>query len=315
MSAWNEGWDLLKQTYREWSKDKTSQLGAALAYYALFAIAPLVIIAVAVAGWIFGDQAAQGEVARQLQTTTSPTVAAAIQDLLKYTRTNGHGVFATIISVGVLFVATLSFFDQLQDALNSIWGVRVKKGRGYWPLIRDRLFSFLMVLVIAGLLLASLVASTAVQAMARYVHLSAAGGSIDVWRIANWVATLILLTVLFALIFKWLPDVKLGWKDVFVGAALTALLFTVGNYVIGLYLSHTTTASTYGAAGSLVVVLLWVYYSSQVLLFGAEFTQVYANKYGRPMIADEIAEADSEKELTKPLAAPLGHRNQHALSH
>src|SRR6266850_2604744 len=185
MNKLREAIDLLKETYREWSKDKTSQLGAALAYYAVFAIAPLVIIAVAVAGWVFGDKAAQGEVARQLEASTSPTIAAAIEDILKYSQTGSHGLIATGISVVVLFLAALGFFGQLQDALNTIWGVRVKAGCGYWSLIRDRLLSFLMVLIVASLLLASLVASTAMQIMAKYVHLSWFGGTVDFWRMIN----------------------------------------------------------------------------------------------------------------------------------
>src|SRR5262245_53268692 len=142
MSKLREAIDLFKDTFREWTQDKTSQLGAALAYYAVFATAPLVIIAVAVAGWVFGDQAAQGEVARQLEASTSPTIAAAIEDILKYTKTSDHGLMATGISVVLLFLAALGFFGQLQDALNTIWGVRVKGGHGWWPLIRDRLTSF-----------------------------------------------------------------------------------------------------------------------------------------------------------------------------
>jgi membrane protein len=271
---------------------------------------------VAAASLTPGDQAVRGEVVRQLQTVVSPTIAAAIEDIVKYTKLDGHGVFATAVGVVLLFFAALSFFRQLQDSLNTIWGVRVKDDCGYWTLIWDRVLSFVMVLIVTALLLTSLVASTVVQTMAKYVHVPWAVGGVDLWRVVNWVVTFLLVTVMFALIYKWLPDVKLSWRDVSVGAAMTAILFTLGNYVIGLYLSHTTTVSAYGAAGSLVAVLLWVYYSSQVLLFGAEFTQVYATKYGRPLIADNIAEPQGDKDSTKRLAARFGdRREEHALSH
>lgn len=314
MKRVKEVFGLFKETYKEWSTDKTSQMAAALAFYGVFAIAPLVIIAVYVAGQVFGESAAQGEVSRRLQESTSPTIGNSIEDILKYSQSSQHGATATVISIVVLVVAILGFFSQLKQALDALWGVRVKQDCGYWTMIKDRLPSLALMLVVAILLLASLVINSTVETMAKVVHLSWLGGEIDLWRWLNWGVTFVLVTVLFALVYKLLPDVKIAWRDVWVGAAMTAVLFTIGNYLIGLYVSRTSMASAYGAAGSLVVVLLWVYYSSQVLLFGAEFTQVWANKYGRPLVSEDIAEP-CDTVPTKGIALRYTTRRNQALSH
>lgn len=281
---------VLKETCREWYEDNTSMMGAALAYYAVFAVAPLAVIAVAIAGRIYGPQAAQGEVANQVQKVTGPTVAAAIEDMLRYSHRTGSDLKATVVSAAVLLIAAMSLFGQLQTSLNTLWGVKVRDDRTLWDTVRDRLLTFLMVLVVAALLLASLVASSVVQYLSSFFHVDA------LWQFVGWGVTLALVTLLFAMIYKWLPDVRIAWTDVGIGAVITALLFTLGNYLIGLYLGYTSTVSAYGAAGSLISVLLWVYYTSQVFLFGAEFTQVYGTRYGEPVIAGEKAEPISEKE-------------------
>lgn len=281
---------VLKETCQEWYDDNTSMMGAALAYYAVFAFAPLAVIAVAIAGRVYGPQAAQGEVASQVQKVTGPTVAAAIEDILRYSHSTGDNLRATLISLVVLLVAATSLFGQLQTSLNTIWGVQARDDRTLWDTVRDRLLTFLMVLIVAVLLLASLVAGSIVQYLSSFFH-------VDVfWQVVSWGVTLALVTLLFAMIYKWLPDVRMAWTDVGIGAAITAVLFTLGNYLIGLYLGYTSTVSAYGAAGSLISVLMWVYYTSQVFLFGAEFTQVYGTRYGEPVIAAEKAEPISEKE-------------------
>lgn len=300
--AGKEIWKLFSATCREWASDKISTMGAALAYYAVFALAPLVVIAVWVAGLIFGEQAARGEVSRQLHSAIGPTVAQAIEDTLAYSQGSHSGFVATLVSIGLLIVAVLSLFTQLQDSLNTIWGVRARSGRGWWPMIRDRLASFLLMLFIGVLLVASLVASSVLAAFSKTLPLGELG-KLGIWRLANWGVTFVLVTVLFAMIYRFLPDVRLHWRDVFVGAALTAILFTLGNYVIGLYLGRSGTASAYGAAGSLVSIMLWVYYSSQVLLFGAELTQVYATCYGQPFVKTEKADlVDPAERPRKKLA-------------
>jgi membrane protein len=306
MSKLRTAYELFKATYQEWSSDKTSQMAAALAFYGVFALAPLVIIAVAIAGSVFGQEAAQGEVQRQLHHAVGPTVAQAIEDTLQYSQTTSGSFVATTISIIVLVVGILSLFGQLQDSLNTIWGVKAKSGRGLWAAVRDRVASFILMIGVAVLLLASLVANSAVHVFHQYLHLVDLGG-LGLWRTINWIVSFVLVTVLFAMVYKVLPDVKTSWKDVWVGAALTAVLFEIGNYLITLYLSRSGTASAYGAAGSIVILLLWVYYSSQVLLFGAEFTQVYANCFGEPVVAEEQAKlVDFRTQPRKKLAERCG---------
>lgn len=299
-------WHTLKTSFQEWSNDNTSAMAAALAYYAVFALAPLALISVWIAGLIFGQQAARGELAHQLQSAVGPTVAPAIEDMLRYSQASNSSLVATVISIVVLVVAVLSLFGQLQDSLNTIWGVRARPGRGIWQVICDRLVSFALMVGIGVLLLASLIATSVLQAFQHALPLSGAEVGV-LWRVAGWVVSFLLVTLLYAMVYRFLPDVKIAWQDVWVGAALTAVLFTVGNYLIGLYLGRSGTASAYGAAGSVVVIMLWVYYSSQVLLFGAEFTQVYANCYGEPLIADSKAVlVDNAARPRKKLAERCG---------
>lgn len=301
-----EAYDLLHETFDQWLGDNTTTLGAALAYYAVFAFAPLAVLAVAIAGFLFGEDAARGELYERLQTSVGPTFAKAIQDTLQYTATRGGGTIATIISIVVILVGATGLFSQLQQSLNTIWGVQPKNGRTWWDMIKERLMSFVMVLLVSVLLLASLVSSTIIHALGGMIDLP--GGPV-LWRVVNWVVSFVLVTVVFALIYKVLPDVQISWRDVMVGATLTTVLFLIGNFLIGLYLSKSGTASAYGAAGSLVIILLWVYYSSQVLLFGAEFTQVYANHYGQPLVSEtaEVLRGSpvaSKKGLCRDAALP-----------
>jgi membrane protein len=277
--------DLFKETFKEWWDDDPTDMGAALAYYALFSLAPLAIIAVAVAGWLFGAEAAEGELARRLHTTVGPTFAKAIEELIGYVHRYGSSAWATVIGVVVILLGSLGLFSQLQQSLNAIWGVDATSGSGWWNALRKRLWQFVMVGVVALLLLVSLVATTVVQTIGTEAHVAELTHGAVGWRILNWAISFVLIVILFAVLFKVLPDVEISWKDVWIGSLLTTVLFLIGNFVIGMYLTQTGTASAYGAAGSIVIVLLWAYYSSQVLLFGAEFTQVYANRYGAPAIA------------------------------
>jgi membrane protein len=224
-------------------------------------------------------------------------VGQAVQDLAKAGQDTGAGIWATVISAAVLVIGATSVFAQLQEALNLIWRVKPKEGRGLWDVIRDRIWSFAVVVVIGFLLLVSLVITTALAALAQYLPAALA------WQVVNWLISFGLVTLLFALIYKILPDAAIDWEDVWVGAAVTALLFTVGKYLIGLYLGQSGVVSTYGAAGSLVVILLWVYYSSQILLFGAEFTHVYALDRRKPLRPLENAEAVAPAKPAGPEAA------------
>lgn len=283
------GWDLLKQTYESWSNHNIAREGAALAYYTIFSLAPLLIIAVGISGMIIGEQAARGELQRQLTQIVGPQTAAAVQSMVANAHRSGSGVVATIVGFVVLILGALGVFSQLQESLDLIWNVQPKPGRGVSGMIWARVWSFLMVLGIGILILVSVAVSTALSSLNHFIHLSSLPGGAILWQIVNNVVSCLILMLLFAMIYKVLPDVKLSWKDVWVGAAVTAVLFTVGKFLIGLYLGSAGAASGFGAAGSLVLILLWVYYSTQICLFGAAFTQVWAQHYGQAIEPSEKA--------------------------
>jgi membrane protein len=270
---------LLKQTFNEWLDDKAMRMGAALSYYTIFSIAPLLIIVMAIAGAVFGTEAAQNRIAGEISETVGPDSARAIQDMVKHASDTGTGTLATVIGIIVLVLGATGVFGELQDSLNTVWKVAPKPGRGLWGIVHDRFLSFTMVLGIGFLLLVSLVASAALSALSAWSSGVLPGGEV-LWHVVNSVVSFGLITLLFAMMYKLLPDVQMAWGDVWIGAAVTALLFTIGKYLIGLYLAQAGVASAYGAVGSLVVVLVWVYYSALVFLFGAEFTHVYADRFG-----------------------------------
>jgi membrane protein len=270
---------LLKTTYLEWSKDKAPRMGAALAYYTIFSLAPLLIIAVAIAGLAFGVQAAQGEIAGQIQGLVGRDGAKAIQDLIQSAHKPAHGVISSMIGVFALFLGASGVFCEIQDALNCIWHVNPDTKSGIRCLVKERFLSFGMVLGIGFLLLVSLLLSALLAAVTKYL-----GGMLPIpavlFESLDFLLSLLFIAVLFAMIFKLLPNTKIAWSDVWIGAALTSLLFTVGKFVIGFYIGKSVSASAYGAAGSLLVVVAWIYYSALILYFGAEFTRVYARTLG-----------------------------------
>ena len=289
---------LLKETFKEWQEDKASRLAAALAYYTAFSIAPLFVIAIAIAALVYGEDAAQGQIVHQLQGLVGKDPAEAIEAMLASSRKPAEGTIATLISVALLFFGASNIFTQLQDSLNTIWEVAPKPGRGIKGIIKDRILSFGMVLGIGFLLLVSLILSAVLAALGNYL-----GGMMPglefLWSILNFFLSFGVISVLFALMFKFLPDVKITWGDVRIGAVITALLFTIGRSLLSLYLGNSGVGSTYGAAGSLVVLLLWVNYSAQILFFGAEFTQVYANKYGSLIVPAKNAVPLTEEARAK----------------
>jgi membrane protein len=252
----------------------------------MLSIAPLLVVVVSIAGLVYGEAAARGELAQQLEGLAGPQGAEFVQSALANASHPAGGVIATSIGIIVLVFGASGVFIELQSSLNRIWGVPSKASGGVWGFIRTRLFSFLMILSIGFLLLASLALSAALSATSRYF---AEDSSSLWWQFINQVVSFGVITFLFALIFKLLPDTEIAWKDVWVGAALTAVLFTIGKYLIGLYLGNSSVGSAYGAAGSLAVFLIWVYYSSQILFFGAEFTKVYANQYGGALGFESMA--------------------------
>lgn len=274
-----QGFGLLKDTFHEWSEDKAPRLGAALAYYSVFSIGPLLVIAIAVAGLIFGKEAARGEIVDEIKGTVGEPVALALQQMLANASDPGWGTGAAIIGIITLLFGASGVFGQLQDALNTIWKVEPKPGRGIWGIIQDRFLSLTMVLGTGFLLLVSLVVTAALAALSASLSASLPGGAY-VWEPVNQLVSFLVITLLFAMIYRFLPDAEVAWRDVWIGAAMTAVLFTVGKFLLGWYLGHGSVTSAFGAAGSLVIILLWVYYSAQILLFGAEFTRLHAQKYG-----------------------------------
>lgn len=254
-------------------------MGAALAFYAAFSIAPILVIAIVIAGSVFGPEAARGEVIAQFSALTGASGAETIQGLLASAYNSDLGLWASVIAGVTLLVAATSAFAELKDSLDVIWGT-TKSGRsGIMALLRGRLLSFGLILTMGFLLLASLVAGAALVALQKYWGESL--GNVGwVLEIFNSLFSFVIVTMLFAFIYKWLPDPRIAWRDVIVGAAFTAALFTLGKFLIGLYIGNSNIAAGFGAAGSLIVILLWVYYSSQIFFMGAEFTHVYAARRG-----------------------------------
>jgi membrane protein len=280
---------LFKNTASEWIQDKCPQLGAALAYFTVFSLAPLVLVLLAVFGLIFGgsDHARQN-LTEQLQYLIDPSGIKVIQDIAANASKPQVGFIATTIGVVLALFGASGVFGQLQDALNTIWGVKPKPGGGIMGFIRTRFLSFAMVGGVCFLLLASLTVETVLRAFSDYVKHVMPGGHILTLALFL-IFDLAVVVLLFAMIFRYLPDAKIAWRDVWVGATLTAVLFVLGKFVLGLYLGSGAAGSAYGAASSLITLLLWIYYAAQILLFGAEFTQVYANTYGTRVEPQEHA--------------------------
>jgi membrane protein len=279
---------LFKETFEEWSKDKASRLAAALSYYTIFSIAPLLIIIIAIVGAVFSEEAARGAIEVQLRGLVGAEGAALIQGAIQSASQPRQGTIASLISVIVLLFGATGLFTELQDSLNTIWEVQPKPGRAVKNMIRQRFLSFAMILGIGFLLLVSLVMTTALSATVAYFQ-NLLPGIDGIWQLVSFFVSFAVTTILFGLIFKVLPDVKIAWSDVLIGASITSLLFSIGRYLLGFYLARATFNSTYGAAGSIVVILFWVNYAAQILFFGAEFTQVYARRYGTQIVPDKNA--------------------------
>ena len=293
---------LFKNTASEWIQDKCPQLGAALAYFTVFSLAPLVLVLLAVFGLIFGgsDQARQ-KITEQLQYLIDPSGIKVIQDIAANASKPQAGIIATTIGVVLALFGASGVFGQLQDALNTIWGVKPKPGGGIMGFIRTRFLSFAMVGGVCFLLLVSLTVETVLRGFSDYLKNVMPGGDIVALTLFL-IFDLAVVILLFAMIFRYLPDAKIAWRDVWMGATLTAVLFALGKFVLGLYLGSGAAGSAYGAASSLITLLLWIYYAAQILLFGAEFTQVYANTYGTRVEPKEHA---VKVEITEKVVSPL----------
>jgi membrane protein len=273
---------LLKQTFQEWLQDKAPELGAALAYYTVFSLAPLVLVLLSIVGVLFRDDpaGAWNKVTQQMSYFLDPSAVQVVQNIAQSASQPGKSTIAMIIGIALALFGATGVFGQLQDALNTIWGVKAKPGAGIWGFLRVRFLSFAMVAGVCFLLLVSLTLEGVLKGFSDYVQ-SVFPGGIVVSLTAYLIFDFAVIVLLFAMIFKFLPDVKIQWRDVWIGAVMTGLFFAIGKWALGLYLSSAAAGSAYGAASSLITLLLWVYYSSQILLFGAEFTQVYADRAGR----------------------------------
>ena len=282
--------DLLKQTAQEWLQDKAPQLGAALAYYTVFSLAPLILVLLAIVGVLFRDDpaGARDKITQQMSCFLDPSAVQVVQSIAQKASQPGKSTIATIIGVALALFGASGVFGQLQDALNTIWGVRAKPGLGIWGFLRARFLSFAMVAGICFLLLVSLAIEALLKGFSHYLQ-SVLPGGIAIAVTVYLVFDFAVVVLLFAMIFKFLPDVKIQWRDVWIGAVMTAILFGIGKWLLGFYLGSGAAGSAYGAASSLITLLLWVYYSSQILLFGAEFTQVYAAQAGRAFKPSEYA--------------------------
>jgi membrane protein len=281
--------NLLRDTVREWREDGANRLAAALAYYTTFSLAPLLVLIIAIAGLVGGQEAAQTRTMAQVEDLLGTEGREFVQEMIETASRPRTGWTATMIGTVTLLVGALGVFGELQNSLNTIWEVKPKPAKGFLDGIKrfviKRLMSFTMVLGIGFLLLASLVISAALSALGEYI--GTRWPLADFWlALINFVISFVVITFLFAMIFKFLPEIKIAWNDVWLGAAVTSALFTLGKFLIGLYLGRSEVGNTFGAAGSLAILLIWIYYSAQILFFGAEFTQVYANRYGSKIVPD-----------------------------
>jgi membrane protein len=302
---WKKTWPVIKQTFSEWSGDKCPRLGAALSYYTVFSIAPVLIVAIAIAGIFLGHQAAQGKIVDQLSGLLGSDAAQMLQSAIGKAAQTRHGL-AAAIGIGTLLLGATGVMIELQDALNTVWKVLPKPGGGVKRFVRARIMALALVLSLGFLLMVSLVMSAGLEGFAKW-----AGGFLPRWialgYVLNYGVSVGIIALFFALIFKVLPDAKVAWKDVWVGAFTTSVLFHVGKYLIALYIGRASVASTFGAAGSMAVLLVWIYYSSQIMLLGAELTRAYANRYGHQVVPDENA-------VPAPHAAPERLAAEQAIS-
>jgi len=298
-------WKFLRDIATQWFEDEPFQLAAALSYYTLFSLAPILIIAIALAGFFFDREAATNQIVQTFQGFVGQESAKAVQEMIRNASSKPKtGMISTVVGIVVLVFGAGGVVGQLQSSLNRIWGVTTKPGRGIWDFVRERFVSFAMVLGVGFLLLVSLVITAILTHLTLYIG-SLIGGAAVMAYALDLVMSFGFVTVLFAMIYKFLPDVRIQWRDVWIGAALTSLLFTLGKFLIGFYLGTSGVTSAFGAAGSLITVLLWVYYSSLIFFFGAEFTQIYASRYGSGVVPAEnavpiAAIPESEKRESPP---------------
>ena len=298
----NETWQLIKITFHEWWGDDTFRFSASLAFYTMFSLAPVLLIAVGVASLFLARETAIDKLIAEVQRLVGTQGAQAVRQVLEASSGLGKSIWAIATGFVTLLLGASAVFAELQAALNRIWDVQAEARRGViLKLVLDRLRSFTIALAVGFLLLVSLVASAAISALQNYLN-AWMPGMPALWQSVNVVMSFVIVAVLFAMIYKYLPDARIDWKDVWIGAAVTAALFTAGKYVIGVYIGQTAMASAFGAAGSFAVLLIWVYYSALICFFGAEFTQVYARRHGAAIRPEEHATRAGKKSDELPAA-------------
>ncbi len=282
---------LFKSAYKAWNAKDPFRQSAVIAYYAIFSIPGLLVLIIAITGYFFGRDAVNENIIAQISTTMGADTAASIKDMLMKASKSKSSVLGSIFSVGVLLVGATGVFVELQKSLNDIWHVKLVEHSGILPILKARLFSFGLIIAIAFLLLISLVVSTGLTALSDLIKTYTSEFTVIIFNILNFIFSLAVISILFALMFKILPDAKIEWKDVWMGSLLTGLLFTIGKTALAFYFGKANPASVYGAAGSVILILLWVSYSSMIVFFGAEFTAVYARMHSGKVAPSEIAKA------------------------
>lgn len=292
-------WGLLKRTVEEFMNDKALKLSASLAYYTIFALPPMLIVIITTVGLIYGREAVQGEVFQQLSNFIGSNAALQIEGTIRNISSQQDTRLANIIGIITLIIGATGVFTEIQDSINIIWGLKTKPQRGWLKMIINRLLSFSMVVTIGFLLLVSLVIEGLLVAFSDKLKIYFPDVTVYIFQAINFLITFTVTTLLFSIIFKVLPDARIKWKDVTIGAMVTALMFMLGKFLIGYYLGQSNLGTAYGAAGSVIILLLWVYYSSIILYFGAEFTQVYAYRYGSRIRPNAYAVWVEHKEVER----------------
>jgi len=292
-------WDTIKKSITSFINDNAIKLGSSLSYYTVFALPPLIVIIITVIGYFFGREAIQGEVYGQIKGLVGPVAAAQIQDTIQNIHLSRDTTMATIIGLITLFIGATGVFSEIQDSINTIWKIKVKPKKGIVKYILNRLISFSMIIVIGFLLLVSLIINTLMDVLSNRLQHYFSHVTVSVFYVLNIVLVFSVITTLFTIIFKVLPDGKVNWRDSLLGSSFTAVLFMLGKFAIGFYLGNSSVTNIYGAAGSIVLILLWVYYSSFILYYGAEFTKTYAMNYGSKIIPNNYAVQIEVKEVER----------------
>ena len=289
-------WDLLKRTYSEFDDDNAIKLSASLSYYTIFSLPPLIMIILSICGVFFGVEAVTGQFFTQINGLVGNEAALQIQEMIKKVELSNSNVFATIVGAVTLLIGASGVFAEIQSSINFIWGLKAKPNKGFIKFVKNRLMSFSMIAAVGFLLLVSLTVNTLMDLLNAQLKLYFPDATVYLFYVLNILILFVSTTILFSIIFRTLPDGSLGWKNTLVGSSVTSVLFMIGKFAIGLYIGNSSVATVYGAAGSIIIILVWVYYSAIILYFGAEFTKVYASTRGETIVPNDYA-VEIKKEI------------------